>query len=173
MKKICQIIGYILYNTFLSWLPHYQLNAKWKISNFLREHVCKMIFMKSGKNNDIGRRIKFSMNISIGNNSGIGDFSYFQGAVTIGSNVMVAPYCTFIAVDHKYDDATEYIKNQGICEEKIIIGDNVWIGTHVIILRGVKIGSGVVIGAGSVVTHDVPANSVVAGNPAKIIKTRN
>lgn len=131
-----------------------------------------MIFVRSGKNNDIGRKIKFSTKISIGDNSGIGDFAFFQGEVAIGSNVMIAPYCTFIAVDHKYKNSVENIKNQGIYEEKIEIGDNVWIGTHVIILKGVKVGNGAVIGAGSVVVHEIPPNCVVAGNPAKVIKTR-
>ncbi len=53
----------------------------------------------------------------------------------------------------------------------IIIGDNVWIGTGSIILKGVKIGNNVVIAAGSIVTKDIPNNCLVAGNPAKIIKT--
>lgn len=53
----------------------------------------------------------------------------------------------------------------------IIIGDHVWIGKNVTVLKGVTIGNGAVIGAGSVVTKDVPENTVVAGNPAKPIKT--
>lgn len=52
----------------------------------------------------------------------------------------------------------------------VIIGDNVWIGRNVCVLPGVKIGHGVVIGSNSVVTHDIPENSVAAGVPAKIIK---
>lgn len=55
----------------------------------------------------------------------------------------------------------------------IIIGDHVWIGKNAVILKGVTIGNGAVIGAGSIVTKDVPANSVVAGNPAKLIKEIN
>ena len=53
----------------------------------------------------------------------------------------------------------------------IIIGDHVWIGKNVTIMKGVTIGDGAVVGAGSVVTKDVPFNTVVAGNPAKPIKT--
>ena len=52
----------------------------------------------------------------------------------------------------------------------VIIGDNVWIGRNVCVLPGVKIGRGAVVGSNSVVTHDIPDNSVVAGVPAKIIK---
>lgn len=50
------------------------------------------------------------------------------------------------------------------------IGDRVWIGEHVSILPGVTIGEGAIVGAGSVVTHDVPVNSIVAGNPARVIR---
>jgi acetyltransferase-like isoleucine patch superfamily enzyme len=52
----------------------------------------------------------------------------------------------------------------------VVIGDNVWIGANVIILKGVQIGSGSVLAAGAVVTKDVPARCVVAGNPAKVVK---
>jgi acetyltransferase-like isoleucine patch superfamily enzyme len=54
----------------------------------------------------------------------------------------------------------------------VIIGNDVWIGTNAIILSGISIGDGAVIGAGSVVTKDVPPYTIVAGNPAKIIKYR-
>jgi maltose O-acetyltransferase len=55
--------------------------------------------------------------------------------------------------------------------EPVIIGDNVWIGGSVTILPGVTIGDNVTIGAGSVVTKDIPSNSIAVGNPCKVIKT--
>lgn len=54
--------------------------------------------------------------------------------------------------------------------KKVLIGDNVWIGNRVIILKGVTIGNNVIIGAGSVVNRDIPSNSLVVGNPAKVVK---
>ena len=54
-----------------------------------------------------------------------------------------------------------------------MIGNNVWIGAHSIILGDISIGDNSVIGAGSVVVKDVPANAIVAGNPAKVIKYKN
>ena len=53
----------------------------------------------------------------------------------------------------------------------VTIGDNVWIGANVIVLKGVSIGDGAIVAAGSVVTRDVPANTLVAGNPARIVKS--
>ena len=55
--------------------------------------------------------------------------------------------------------------------KRVKIGSNVWIGSNVTILPGVEIGDGAVVGAGSVVTKNVPEYSIVAGNPAKVIKT--
>lgn len=52
----------------------------------------------------------------------------------------------------------------------MIVGDNVWIGNRAIVLPGVTIGDGAVVGAGSVVTRDVPARTVVAGNPARVVR---
>ncbi|WFU79138.1 serine acetyltransferase [Bradyrhizobium sp. CIAT3101] len=63
------------------------------------------------------------------------------------------------------------IMKDGRHTEYPVIGDDVWIGPQAIVLGGVKIGSGAIIGAGSVVTKDVPPHSVVAGNPARILKT--
>lgn len=66
------------------------------------------------------------------------------------------------------------IEQGSLPKSSLIIEDDVWIGARVTILKGcTKIGRGTVIGAGSVVTHDVPPFSVVAGNPAKLIKKRN
>jgi acetyltransferase-like isoleucine patch superfamily enzyme len=69
-----------------------------------------------------------------------------------------------------YDRIIKY--PEGESKYQVIIGNDVWIGAHVLILGGVTIGNGAVIGAGSVVTKDVGPYSVVAGNPAKLIKKR-
>lgn len=62
-------------------------------------------------------------------------------------------------------------QNQHSANAPIIIGENVWIGSNARIQKGVTIGDNAIIAANSVVTHDVPANSIAAGNPAKIVKT--
>lgn len=56
--------------------------------------------------------------------------------------------------------------------ESTVIGNDVWIGSNAVIMAGVEVGDGSVVGAGSIVTKDVPAYSIVAGNPARVIKSR-
>lgn len=90
--------------------------------------------------------------------------------IKLGENVHITHGVTFIT----HDGGTLLFRSEYPDIEitkPIIIGDNVYIGTNATILPGVKIGSNVVIGACSVVTKDVPSNTVVAGNPAKVIKT--
>lgn len=88
--------------------------------------------------------------------------------VKFGNNVFIGPNCGFYTSGHPLDYKT---RNQGLEYAKPIkVGDNVWFGGNVCVLPGVTIGDNVVIGAGSVVTKDIPSNSVAVGNPCKVIK---
>ncbi len=169
MKKA---LGFLIYTFIGSWLPHYELGIKWKISKFIRSVSGKLLFDKCGKKTDIGRHVKLSPNIQLGDYSGIGDKCYFQGEVIIGDNVMMGPEVMFIAVNHKYDRKDIPMNAQGEIREKIVVEDNVWIGARAIILSGVRIEEGAIIAAGSVVTKDVKKNTIVGGVPAKKIKDR-
>lgn len=104
----------------------------------------------------------------------IGDHSRINGVhiavlkeVRIGRYVRIAPYT--IILDGDFHDIYDHYKEGA--NSPVIIGDHVWIATRVIILKGVHIGEGSVVAAGSLVTRDVPPYSVVAGVPAKVIKT--
>lgn len=111
--------------------------------------------------------------IVIGNNSGLGINCKVRGPLTIGDDVMMGPDVMIFVSNHQTSRTDIPMRGQGSTSRKrVIIEDDVWIGARVIILPGVKIGKGSIIGAGAVVTKDVPQYSVVAGNPAKIIKSR-
>jgi len=114
--------------------------------------------------------------ISIGSNVWIGKNISLYGCngIKIGNNVVIAKDVSLISGNHKYSSKEIKINNQEMQLGKppIIIGNDVWIGEKAIILKSVNIGEGCVVGAGAVVTKDVPAFSVVAGNPAVIIKQR-
>ncbi|WP_439474438.1 acyltransferase [Algoriphagus formosus] len=110
--------------------------------------------------------------ISIGINCTVNRGSLIIGEVKIGSNCLIAPLCVVVGSNHNFSNVDELINKQGISSKGIKIGDNVWLGAHVTVLDGVHIGANSVIGAGSVVTKDVPANSVAVGNPCKVVKER-
>jgi acetyltransferase-like isoleucine patch superfamily enzyme len=74
--------------------------------------------------------------------------------------------------DHKFNDLTMPIKDQGISKSRVRIEPDVWIGTKATVARGVVIGEGAVVGANAVVTHDLPPYSVSVGVPARVIKDR-
>lgn len=95
--------------------------------------------------------------------------------IEIGNDCMVGPNVFICDYNHGMNpESSTYQKNKLEVSDGIIIGNNVWIGANVTILSGkdksIKIGDGVIIGAGSVVTKSIPAYSIVAGNPMKIIK---
>lgn len=88
--------------------------------------------------------------------------------VKIGKNVMFAPNVSIYTAGHPiHPDNRNSAWEYGI---SVTIGDNVWVGGNVVINPGVHIGDNVVIGSGSVVTKDIPSNTVAAGNPARVIK---
>lgn len=90
------------------------------------------------------------------------------GGVIFGDSVYIGPGVKIISRNHDPDDLEAYLPT-----EPIRVGSRVWIGANVVILPGVQIGDGAVIGAGSVVTRDIPAMCVAAGNPARPIRQRS
>ena len=93
------------------------------------------------------------------------------GLSAIGANTLLGSGVHLLSGknQHRFDDPTRPIKDQGGQFEKITIGANCWVGNGAIIMACV--GDGSIIGAGSVVIHDIPAGVIAAGNPAKVIKT--
>lgn len=100
----------------------------------------------------------------------VGIGSIVMGPVLMGEGSACGQNCFISGQSHHYEDISKHFLRQGIQTEQVVIGKNVWIGANASILPGVTIGDHSVIGAGSTVTEDVPAYSVVVGNPAKIVK---
>jgi acetyltransferase-like isoleucine patch superfamily enzyme len=112
--------------------------------------------------------------LSIGAKSVLGQectISAFQH-VSIGRECIIADRVMMIDFDHGMVESERPIREQGIYKRNVDIGHNVWIGYGACVLRGVAVGDNSVIGTSSVVTGDVPANTVVGGIPAKVIRTR-
>ena len=109
--------------------------------------------------------------VIIGDHTRIGLHNTIIGPVSIGNDVNLAQGITVTALNHNFDDATKRIDEQGVSTKPVVIGNDVWIGANVVVLPGVTIGSHCVVAAGAVVTKDVPDRTIVAGVPAKVIKT--
>lgn len=94
-------------------------------------------------------------------------------AITIGKDTMVGPNCVITDSDfHAHWPAeTRHLEPAFELDRDVSIGANVWIGMNSLILKGVRIGDGAIVAAGSVVVRDVPPKAVVAGVPAKVVKT--
>jgi len=110
----------------------------------------------------------------IGNNMGMSPNCFIQvrGKVTIGNDVMFGPGVSVFSEEHGFEQVDVPMIAQQETRKGVQIGDNVWVGTRAVILGGVTIGEGSIIAAGAVVKESVPPYSVVAGIPAKVIRSR-
>jgi len=113
--------------------------------------------------------------ISIGDRSAVGAGSFIggQGGVSVGSDVIMGPGVRIFSENHNFDSLDRPIRAQGVTRKGVTIGDDCWIGASVTIVDGVAIGAGCVIAAGAVVTSNLPAGSVAAGVPARVLRSRD
>jgi acetyltransferase-like isoleucine patch superfamily enzyme len=123
--------------------------------------------------------------ITIGHSCFVGPGTrvWSAGGITIGDRVLISHNVNiFDSLTHPLSPRARHAQFQAIAttghpksieldEEPVTIGDDAWIGAGAIILKGVSVGAAAVIGAGAVVTHDVPAATIVAGNPARAVRT--
>ncbi len=150
-----------------------------------------MLFLGRRLELQIGRggAIRFGRFVWIGDGSKI---RCHEGAVEIGEKTVIGQECTisayqrvrigeqcviadramFIDFDHGVVEVERPIRVQGIYKRDVEVGSNVWVGYGACILRGVRVGDNSIIGTNAVVTKDVPANAVVAGMPARVIRMR-
>lgn len=109
---------------------------------------------------DFPKQITFGKHVFINHN-----FTAMSiGGIEFGDNVQIGPHVTIVTDNH--DLTNRYVLK---CR-KVVIGNNVWIGAGVSIMPGVHVGDNAVIAGGAVVTKHVPANTIVGGNPAKVIR---
>ena len=136
------------------------------------DSIIRSLLGRCGKHIHINQpfRCDYGCNIEVGENF----FANFnltildEARVTIGHNAFIGPNVSIYTACHPIEPEQ---RNTGVEWAKpVTIGNNVWIGGSATILPGVIIGDNVVIGAGAVVTHDIPSNMIVGGNPAQIIR---
>jgi galactoside O-acetyltransferase len=130
-------------------------------TSFMRD--CR-VYAHASKGVTIGRRCSFNHNVIVAASDG--------GTIEIGDDVLVGPNVVIRAADHRIDDVSVPIRQQGHVPGRINIESDVWLAANVVVTAGVRIGRGCVVGAGSVVTSDLPAFSICAGAPARLLRHR-
>lgn len=138
-----------------------------------REQILRSLFGQVGENPSIVApfHCDYGSNIFIGNNfyANYGCVILDCNTVHIGDDVLFAPYVQVYTAYHPTDPTVRLAGRE--LAAPIRIGHNVWIGGGVIICPGVTIGDNTTIGAGSVVTKDIPANTIAVGNPCRVVRS--
>jgi len=169
----------IMIEAFLRYLGITYLFIK-RVRRALLVRILKPLFKSYGRNFwfDPDGQYTF-VNISVGNGVLIGfgaEFIASNTTITIGNNVMFGPNVTIRGGDHNTSVTGKFmcdiVEKRKKDDQPVVIEDDVWIGSRAVILKGVRIGRGAIVAAGTVVTKDVPAYSIVAGIPAKVLKFR-
>lgn len=164
---------------FLSKLGLLRINVK-AVLNCVRNFInfnLRHRFVKYGADVHVQWNVEiYSPNniVKIGNHVGINSGTIILSDINIGNYVLIAPRCGLInRGEHIYNNPCQTIYEGGRARsETIVIEDDVWIGFGSTILGGVRIGQGSIVAANSLVINDVPPYSIVAGNPATIIRER-
>lgn len=181
MNQKERMIAGLPYKAWLDGLVEERLECRKKVYEFnsctpmeqeKQKRILKELLGKTGKNYFIEApfRCDYGYNIEVGEEF----YANFNcvildvGKVIIGNQVMFAPNVSIYTAGHPlHPDSRNSGYEYGI---SVTIGNNVWVGGNVVITPGVHIGNNVVIGAGSIVTKDIPDNSIAVGNPCRVIR---
>lgn len=165
-------VGYeeLITDIFATMRKATEMNTGYKTPEEVHEYMAEIL----GKPLDASTTVLPPFYIDYGKPVTIGRDCFIQqcctffgrGGIEIGNGVYIGPKVNLITINHdpNPDNRT------ATYGRKIVIEDKVWIGINATILPGVHIGYGAIVGAGSVVTHDVEPMTIVAGNPARVIK---
>src|SRR5580698_3921720 len=147
--------------------PNVKLGKNVKLSQFINLYGCEI-----GENTKIGAFVEIQKNASVGKNCKVSSHTFVCEGVAIEDDVFIGHSVTFI--NDTYPRAT--VADGGLQTEadwkveRTIVRKGASIGSGVTILANVEIGENAIVGAGSMVTRNVPANAIVAGNPAKVLR---
>ena len=152
---------------FVSIAPTVKLGKDVRLSKFINLYGCEI-----GDETGIGAFVEIQKNASVGKRCKISSHTFVCEGVEIRDNVFIGHGVTF--VNDLYPRATtasgELQTEADWKVEKTVIGNGASIGSGSTILSNLTVGENAIVGAGSVVTKDVPANAIVAGNPAKVLR---
>jgi acetyltransferase-like isoleucine patch superfamily enzyme len=193
---------YIIYPVALSGFIQRRLNqlyTLWIVNSFKSAGTCLFsypLYIKGGKYISVGDNCSFDKRLRLDAYDYYAS-EYYSPSIEIGKNVSIQMDCHICAInnirignnvliaskvyisDHFHGNVTAEeldiapVKRKLFSKGPVIIGDNVWIGEGVVIMPGVEIGNSCIIGANAVVTKSFPKDSVIGGNPARLIKVLN
>ena len=153
-------------NEYCSIAPDVKLGKGVKLSKFINLYGCEI-----GEDTKIGAFVEIQKNASVGRQCKISSHSFICEGVTIEDNVFIGHGVMFINDIYPRATANGQLQTEADWKvERTVIKSGASIGTGATILANVTVGENAIVGAGSVVTKDVPANSIVAGNPARVLR---
>jgi acetyltransferase-like isoleucine patch superfamily enzyme len=153
-------------NEFCSIAPDVKLGKGVKLSKFINLYGCEI-----GDDTKIGAFVEIQKNATVGRRCKISSHTFVCEGVTIEDNVFIGHGVMFINDIYPRATANGQLQTEADWKvERTVIKQGASIGTGATILANITIGENAIVGAGSVVTKDVPANSIVAGNPAKMFR---
>jgi acetyltransferase-like isoleucine patch superfamily enzyme len=153
-------------NEYCSIAPDVKLGKGVKLSKFINLYGCEI-----GEDTKIGAFVEIQKNASVGRQCKISSHTFVCEGVTIEDNVFIGHGVMFINDIYPRATANGQLQTEADWKvERTVIKNGASIGTGATILANVTIGENAIVGAGSVVTKSVPANCIVAGNPAKVLR---
>lgn len=169
MRTLC-LAAYYAFAWFLPGAPA----PGYRVSDWIRRGLARRFLAGCGGGVGINAKAYFGRGtgIRLGDRCRVGKNCVVNPNVEIGRDTLIGPDVMIYTINHRYADTSMTINDQGCEQAPVSIGNDVWVASRAIILPGVSIGDGAVVAAGAVVTRDVPARAVVAGNPARVIKWR-
>lgn len=170
-KTVIKVKGKMLVGNCVSLQDYVYINALSKDGVTLCDNVSigmRSMIKTSGSLTSVGKGFYMGHDSAMGNDCFVGA----AGGVKIGNYVAIGQNVRFHSENHEFHDKNKMICEQGVTNQGIEVGNDVWIGAGAVILDGVKIGNGCVIGANTLVNKDIPEYSIAVGNPVKIIGRR-